>query len=220
MKLFGAAVSPYVSRVLLAIRWKGLDIPLEDPPGGMKSPEFLAISPYGKVPALDAGDGAVIVESEVIAEYLEDRFPERPLLPADPLGRARSRTVSRAVDLYVLAPMTALFAQTNPATRDQAAAAAKLAELRRGLDGLERLVAGPWAPGPWAVGTGRSLADCALAPTFFYFRTLLPAFGEGDMLSGYPRLAALAARLDADPDAARLMEEMSASLAAFLKRRG
>jgi Glutathione S-transferase, N-terminal domain len=48
-----------------------------------KTPEFLALNPYGKVPVL-LDEGAVIYESTVVNEYLEDRFPEPPLMPTDP----------------------------------------------------------------------------------------------------------------------------------------
>jgi glutathione S-transferase len=55
-----------------------------------KTPEFLALNPYGKVPVL-LDEGAVIYESTVVNEYLEDRFPEPRLMPTDPLGRAEVR---------------------------------------------------------------------------------------------------------------------------------
>ena len=85
MKLYGVLLSPYVTRVLLAVRYKGLDIPLAPPPGGgLKSPEYLAINPYGKMPALEA-DGAAIIESEVICEFLDERFPEKRILPGSDL---------------------------------------------------------------------------------------------------------------------------------------
>ncbi|HYC05181.1 MAG TPA: glutathione S-transferase family protein [Azospirillaceae bacterium] len=215
MKLYGAALSPFAARCLLAIRWKGLDIPLVPPPGGgLKSPEYLAINPYGKVPALDA-DGGIVIESEVIVEFLEDRFPETPLLPADPLARAHSRAISRAIDLYVMAPMTTLFGQLNPATRDRALVDVKLAEMRRGLDGLEMLVRAPYA-----AGESRSLADCALVPLVFYIEGLMPAFGQTAMLASYPKVAAVAAKTKEDPIVQQLMQEMAASLEAFRQRRG
>ncbi len=65
--------------------------------------EYKKINPLGKIPALVAGD-QVVVESEVINEYLEDAFPAPKhisLLPACPLARSRTRTVSRVRDLYM-----------------------------------------------------------------------------------------------------------------------
>jgi glutathione S-transferase len=61
------------------------------------SPEYLKINPKGLVPTL-VHDGATIIESTLICEYLEDAFPNPPLVPADPLERARMRLWSKAVD--------------------------------------------------------------------------------------------------------------------------
>ncbi|HEY5020517.1 MAG TPA: glutathione S-transferase family protein, partial [Steroidobacteraceae bacterium] len=61
--------------------------------------EFVAINPNGQVPVL-VHDGAVITESTVINEYLEDVFPAQPLRPADPVARARMRVWSKFVDEY------------------------------------------------------------------------------------------------------------------------
>jgi glutathione S-transferase len=60
-------------------------------------PEYLALNPKGVVPTL-VHDGAVVVESTVICEYLEEVFPARPLYPSEPLERARARVWTKAVD--------------------------------------------------------------------------------------------------------------------------
>jgi glutathione S-transferase len=62
-------------------------------------PAFLAINPKGQVPVL-VSDGAIVTESTVIMEYLEEAFPEPPLHPSDPLGRARVRDWMKLVDEY------------------------------------------------------------------------------------------------------------------------
>ena len=65
--------------------------------GEQFAPQFLVINPKAVVPVL-AHDGEIIPESTIICEYLEDAFPERPLLPASPLQRARVRWWTKAVD--------------------------------------------------------------------------------------------------------------------------
>ena len=99
MKLYGAIASPYVTRVLMFARLKGMDLEMADMPGSPRSDEYRAITPIGKIPSLVV-DGKTIPESEVICEYLEDLQPEPSGLPADALGKATSRTISRIVDLY------------------------------------------------------------------------------------------------------------------------
>ncbi len=74
MKLYGALASPYVARVVLVARYKQLELPVEMPAGGLKSPEYLAMNPFGKMPTLEHGERHVI-ESEVICEYLEELHP-------------------------------------------------------------------------------------------------------------------------------------------------
>ncbi|WP_162306112.1 glutathione S-transferase family protein [Oleisolibacter albus] len=214
MTLYGSPVSPYVARVLLAIRYKGLKIPLADAPGGsLKSPAYLAINPYGKMPALDA-DGGHVIESEIICEYLDERFPEKSILPGDALARARARTISRALDLYVLPGLLGLLGQMNPVTRDQPLVDRNMADIRKGLDGLEFLLVGPWAAGPQL-----TLADCTLVPTCFYLERFLPVFGSIDAFAGHPRMAAVWAVAKADPLVAGLLDEMGTGLDAFMRRR-
>jgi len=65
-----------------------------------KTPEFLALNPYGKVPVL-LDEGAVIYESTIVNEYLEDRFPEPPLMPRDPLGRADTAFLGPAEGIFI-----------------------------------------------------------------------------------------------------------------------
>ena len=100
MKLYGAIASPFVARVVMLARLKGIDLPLERAlGGGLRSEEYRAFNPISKMPSLEV-DGRCIAESEVICEYLEEVYPDPPLLPADPILRAHSRMVSRfRVDL-------------------------------------------------------------------------------------------------------------------------
>ena len=104
MKLYGALASPYVARVLLFARIKGVDLPQADLPGGRpNSPEYKLFTPIGKIPSLDV-DGKCIPESETICEYLEDVYPDKPGLPADPFDRAQSRTSETVPSPYRPAP--------------------------------------------------------------------------------------------------------------------
>jgi glutathione S-transferase len=73
-----------------------------------KTPQFLALNPYGKVPVL-LDEGAIIYESTIVNEYLEDRFPDPPLMPRDPLGRAEVRTWEDYGDNAFLGPAEAIF---------------------------------------------------------------------------------------------------------------
>jgi len=108
-----------------------------------RSAEFLAINPRGKVPTIVDGD-VVVRESAAIAEYLEDRYPQEPLMPKDPAGRAGVRRAAIEADGYLAPAVNGLFAVTifaKAAHTDaeigaaQKAAQAELAQLDRALTG-------------------------------------------------------------------------------------
>ncbi len=95
-------LSPYGQKVKIALLEKGVPFqaPLPDAIGsGATSGDFAAASPRGEVPALIDGD-VKIFDSSVILEYIEDRWPQPPLLPATPLERARVRMLEDAMDTH------------------------------------------------------------------------------------------------------------------------
>ena len=101
MKLYGTDVSPFAARVRIQIYKKELPVEIVPPPGGLGSQEYLQITPIGKIPALDLGN-LVIVESEVIQEYFEDKFPNPSLRGDTPEETARIRMLSRIADQYLV----------------------------------------------------------------------------------------------------------------------
>jgi glutathione S-transferase len=136
MKLYNMNLSNFATKSRIVIYDKGLNIEIAAIPGNnLKSPEYLKINPLGKTPALDA-DGMVVAESEIINEYLEEKFPSPPLLPKSPEDRARVRTFTRFHDLYLEPPLRALFGQLNPKSRDEKIVNERLTEFNQRLDQL------------------------------------------------------------------------------------
>lgn len=100
--LYYGSGSPYAWKVWLALEHKQLAyelMVLSFDRGETRTPEFLALNPRGKVPVL-VDEGVALAESTAIAEYLEERYPERPLLPRDPLARARARRIAIEADSW------------------------------------------------------------------------------------------------------------------------
>jgi glutathione S-transferase len=213
MKLYGSLASPYVARVVLFARLKGLDLQPQMPEGGIKSAAYLAKNPMGKMPTLEV-DGLAIPESEVICEYLEDVYPGSGGLPASPADRARSRLITRVQDLYVGPHATTLIRNLNPAKRDEAAVTAAKAAIEAGFGHLEHfLVADPYAAGPEL-----SIADCALLPAFVMMRkAVFPFFGLADPAAGPGRLGRWWSAVSTDPVTVPFIQQYSAALDAFMK---
>ena len=208
MKLYSANLSNFASKCRLAIYEKNAAVEIVPIPGGdLKSPEFLKIYPMGKTPVLEV-DGKMIGESEVINEYLEERFPEKPLLPKDPEGRARSRGLSRFHDLYLEPPLRALFPQASAKEKDQKLIGEKLAEVKTRLDQLETML----SAGPYALGSAFTLADCALVPTFFFMNLMLPMIGGPAFTEGRPKLAAWWTKVQERPSVQKVLAEQQEAL--------
>jgi glutathione S-transferase len=213
MKLYGSLASPYVARVVMFARLKGIALDPQMPEGGIKSPEYLAKNPMGKMPLLEL-DGAAIPESEVICELLEDLHPGTGGLPGGPADRARARLISRLYDVYVSPGVDVLFRNLNPATRDAHAVQNATKSFDRGIGYLEQFV----AAAPFAAGSDLSLADCTLLPSFVILRkTVVPAFGLVDPAMGTGKLGRWWSAVSNDAIAGPFMEQYSAAADAFLK---
>ncbi|GLH44847.1 maleylacetoacetate isomerase [Pseudomonas moraviensis] len=103
MDLYGYYRSTSSYRVRIALSLKGLDyqalpVNLIAPSGGEhRQPAYLALNPQGRVPTLRTDDGALLIQSPAIIEYLEERYPQVPLLPDDLLARAQVRGVAAVI---------------------------------------------------------------------------------------------------------------------------
>ena len=208
MKLYNMNLSNFATKSRLVIYEKGLKVEMVAPDS--HSPEYLKINPLGKIPTLDA-DGTIILESEVINEYLEEKYPTPALMPKSPEARAKVRLMSRFHDLYLEPPLRALFPQMNPKTRDEKLVADKLGEITTRLDQLDKLL----PESGFAGGADFTLADCALAPTMFFVSNLLPAFGAKPALEGRPRLAAWWKHVQTRPTVQKGLAEMGEAMAAM-----
>jgi glutathione S-transferase len=214
MKLYSANLSNFATKSRIAIYDKGLKIDIVSPPNNdLHSAEYLKINPLGKIPCLDA-DGTIIPESEVINEYLEDKFPEKPLLPKSPEGRAKVRLLTRFHDLYLEPPLRALFGQMSPKTRDENVVNEKLSDVNKRLDELEKMI----ADNGFAAGSEFTLADCAIAPTIFFVNNLMPMFGAKPATEGHSKIAAWWNHVQTRPSVKKAISEMQEAMAAMQRR--
>lgn len=158
LTLISHHLCPYVQRVAIALAEKQIPFERIYVDLAAKPDWFLTLSPLGKVPLLRC-DAGVLFESAVICEYLEDAYPEVPLLPADPWRRARLRgwiEFAAAVLADIWGFETA---------QDEATARGKASDLRKKFIRIEQVL----DDGPFFSGDRFSLVDAAFAPVFRYF---------------------------------------------------
>lgn len=217
MKLYTSPLSPYSARVRASLYHKGLDAEMIKPSslGGMASPAFQAITPIGKIPVLVLDDGLMIAESDTIVEYLDDIVPTPSLRPKDPALRARSRMVSRIVELYVmgavsaLSPMMPIALHRQPLPRDEKLLATHMPALAKALNNVETFIADS---GPHVLGAELSAADAMLASFLPFVRAVEDYLGQAGLIDQRPRLAAFVSRLPETPVLQRVFTEVSAAM--------
>ncbi|MGQ5524371.1 maleylacetoacetate isomerase [Chitinimonas sp. PSY-7] len=186
-------------RVRIALAWKGLSyeavpIHLLRDGGQQKSADYLAVNPQGLVPAL-VEDGSTITQSLAICEYLEERYPSPPILPADLIQRTKTRSMAYAIacdihpinNLRVLQYLKGTMGQDQQAVDDWyrhwVALGLQALEVELERDKCER----------FCVGDTFSLADICLVPQVFNARRF-----KLDLAS-FPRIAAIDAHLNTLP---------------------
>lgn len=191
--------SPYAWKVWLALEHKGIPYEfrlLSFDADDTKKPQFLALNPRGRVPTI-VDDGYALWESSAIVEYLEERHPEKSLLPGDAKMRAAARRIAGEADAYLAPVSLPLFELTL--FRKGEADAAKIAEAQRKV--LEELTLYEnQAKGPYLLGP-LSLADFALFPHVRLLKRIddrQPGNGIADSRLP-PKLAAWKKRIEALP---------------------
>ena len=97
MKIFGSYLSPYVRKVLVALHLKGLAYEIDPIIPFLGDERFAALSPLRRIPVL-VDDAVTLADSSVICQYLEDRYPQPALYPADVADRARARWLEEYAD--------------------------------------------------------------------------------------------------------------------------
>lgn len=113
IKLYDFSLSPRARKVRITLAAKGLEyekVPIDITKGEQKTSEYLAINPYGKVPALQ-DNGTTVYESTIIMEYLNDTYPTPPLLPDEVGQRARARVLMHYADNPYESAVAALAAE-------------------------------------------------------------------------------------------------------------
>ncbi len=168
MKLYSFFRSSAAYRVRIALNLKGLayetiGIHLTKEGGRNRSPEYRAVNPQMRVPALALPGGEVLIQSLAIIDYLDEVYPDPPLLPADPIARAHVRAFAQVIacDIHPLDNVAPLRYLKNQLKHEQAEIDVWYAHwITTGFEALEALI----GPGPYTFGPQVTLADICLVP--------------------------------------------------------
>ena len=174
MKLYDYFRSSAAYRVRIALNLKGIayhsvPIHLTRDGGRQNTAEYRTINPQRRVPALELDSGDILVQSLAIIEYLDETFGEPPLLPADPLARARARGIAEIIccDIHPLNNTAPLNYLRSPLGHGQSDINAWYAHwITAGFAAIEAMI----EPRPYAIGAAVSVADLALVPQVFNAR--------------------------------------------------
>lgn len=200
MIVYGSLVSPFVRKLIGFLGEKGLPFEVKGVGIGDPDPGFRAASPLGKMPAID-DDGFLLADSSAIIHYVEAKYPDPPMIPADPQERGRVIWWDEFGDTVVAACGGKMFFNRIVAPKflgregDLAAAAqAEAEELPKLLDYLE----GAILPSGHLVGDRMTLADLAVAAPLVNIGYCGGAIDP----ARYPRIATWSAAILARPSLA------------------
>lgn len=196
IQILGQRLSPFVERVYLQVQVKGLGDRVElqrTTLDEIKTPKYLALNPLGKMPALKMGD-LVVYESAIIQEFLEETFPDTPLLPKSSKDRARVRLFIRLLDLYYHPHTVALMFQLMAKERDPKKVDYHMAAAQKTMSIIESLM----EEGRYAVGSSMTLADITLFASVYLGTIFAPHF-KANYFEGLPKLEAWHNGMKIDP---------------------
>ncbi len=198
--LFEHPLSPYSRKVKIALAEKGVQADILTPDAfgtGHTAGLFQQASPRGEVPALVLEDGTALFGSAVMMDYLEDRWPSPPLMPRDPLERARVRMIEEVVDTQMEAIHWGLM-ELHVFKRAEGALAETLdARARAQIDGIHGWLERQLGEKTWFSGEVCGRADIAVQTQCLNASTFGVEPPEGSAF------AAWLARMNARPHVAR-----------------
>ena len=167
MKLHSYFRSSASYRVRIALNLKGVAYETHSHHlrrGEQDAPEYRALQPQGFVPALETDDGAVLIQSLAICEYLDEIHPQSPLLPKDPVQRAHVRAFAQVIccDIHPIQNLKVLRRLRSAGFSEDGVNQWAAQVIAEGFDACAKLIANE--PGPFCFGGTVSLADICLIP--------------------------------------------------------
>ena len=202
LKLCGFAASNYYNKVKMQLMEKS--VPFEEElVWPSQQDEHLARTPIGKIPFLEIGN-TQLAESQVISEYIEDVYPEKPLLPKDPLARAKVRELVEFIELHLELVARRLYREAffGGTVSDETKQEVEK-ELAKGVKAFKRLA----QFSPLVAGPEFTLADCAAVQHLPVVTMATKKMYGRDFLEEVPQVAAYIKEMNARPTQQKIAED-------------
>jgi RNA polymerase-associated protein len=167
MTLYSGSTDPFSQRARIVLAEKGVSFDVIDVDSEHKPEDLIDLNPYNSVPTLVDRE-LVLYESKIIMEYLDERFPHPPLMPVDPVTRARTRLMMYRIDRDWYSLLEDL--EGNDEERTEGA--------RKALSSSLTTIAQVFAHKPYFFSDEFTLVDCSIAPLLWrlsVYRVELPA---------------------------------------------
>ena len=198
IKVYGIPGSPFLRAVEVTLREKGAEYRLEPmSPAQMRTSEHLAMHPFGRIPIFEDGEFR-LYETQAIIRYIDEIFPEPPLVPSKPEQRGRMNQLIGIIECYLFPKVTApigfnriIGPRLLGIASDEAAIEAAMPVARTAFGELDRLIGDK----PYFCGETVSLADIMLGAQLDLFSNCT----EGAELIGNTRLASWLERMRERP---------------------
>jgi maleylpyruvate isomerase len=202
LRLHGYFRSTASYRVRIALNLKGLayeNVFHHLRRGEQNAPEYRALNPQGLLPALET-EGSVITQSLAICEYLEEKYPQPPILPSDPIERARVRAFADVIacDIHPIQNLKILDRLRALGVEEAAVTGWARTTIAEGLTACDTLIADRRTP--FCFGDAPSLADICLVPQLVNARRFGVDLAWPRLLEIEARCLALEAFFKASPD--------------------
>ncbi len=211
INLCGFGVSNYYNKTKLVLLEKGIDF-TEEYLLPSQDEALLKRSPLGKIPFIETEIGN-LSESQVILEYLEEAYPEKPLYPANSFERAKCRELIQHLELNIELPARRLYKEAffGGTVSDETKAEVK-ERLEIGLNGLARLA----KFSPFIAGDTYTAADCVAWLHFFMISLTSQKIYGADMVAAhFPEIASYMQLLETRPAVQKVAADRGMALAAF-----
>ena len=210
LTIYSVPVAVYCAKLRIMLNHKAIPFTELPPPGGYGSDEYRSIVPSGNLPAM-IHDGFMLSDSEAIAEYIDEAFPDTPMLPNTVQLRAKAREFSRSHDTRLEPSVRVIYPQVAYATRDAEAVKSGGALISKHLSSLALLL----DQNPLDTDT-LWLCDCGFAVTFAWIKAFEAAL---DLPVDWPPIvAAYDARLQAIPVVAAELAAYKPAMDVYLEK--